>query len=177
MATRRLETIARRPRVARDLTGPGRLPKLANLVNKTPAELTRTLARFGIAPDMAAIERSANRAFDAVERLVARGQVPDAAALENITREVERRVKNSLRDMTRSAIRLYRTERARRAGGNMIWIAALVNTCESCLARHGQVKTFDEWERDGLPGDPVLVCCSFEPRCQCSLGPAPDDEG
>ena len=32
-----------------------------------------------------------------------------------------------------------------------------------------------DWEAEGLPGDPVLECCSFEPRCQCTLGPAGDD--
>jgi hypothetical protein len=141
------------------------------LIDKTPAELTATLARFGIEPDMAAIERAANRAFDPIERLISRGQVPDDAAWANIETDLNRRVKNSLRDMTRSAIRLYRLKRSELEGGDQIWIAALRNTCDSCLSRHGKVRTFKQWERLGLPGDPVLVCCSFEPRCQCTLGP------
>lgn len=175
MATRRRNTLAQRPRVARPLTGRGALPKLANLVKLEPDALIRTLGRFGITPDMAAIERAANRAFDPIERLIARGQVPDDEAWANIETDLNRRVKNSLRDMTRSAIRLYRQNRSREAGGLQVWIAALRNTCESCLKRHGQVKTFDQWEAEGLPGDPVLVCCSFEPRCQCTLGPVADD--
>jgi len=170
------DVLSRRPRKARPLTGPGRLPKLENLVNKTPAELTATLNRFGIKPDMEAINRAANRAFDPIERLIAKGQVPDDAAWANIEKDLERRVKNSLRDMTRSAIRLYRIDRARAEGGNQIWISALRNPCESCLKRHGQVKTFAQWEKAGLPGDPVLVCCSFEPRCQCTIGPVSDGE-
>jgi hypothetical protein len=171
MPSRSPSVLRSRPRVARELTGRGALPKLENLVNKSPEELTRTLARFGIEPDMAAIERAAHRAFDPIEKLISRGQVPDDAAWANIEDDLNRRVKASLRDMTRTAIRLYRLKRSEIEGGQQIWIAALKNTCGSCLSRHGKVKTYKQWARLGLPGDPVLVCCSFEARCQCTLGP------
>lgn len=176
MATRRRETTLKtRPRVARPLTGRGALPSLANLAQKTPEELSRTLARFGIRPDLQALERHALKAYEPIEKLVARGLVPDDAAWANVEKDLNRRVKSSLVDMTRAAIRLYRLERVRREGGKLTWIATLRNTCDSCEKRHGKTKTLAQWERAGMPGDPVLLCCSFEPRCQCTLVPAGDD--
>ena len=171
MATRKA-TLSRRPRVARPLTGRGALPRLENLVTKTPEELARTLGRFGITPDLEAITRGAEKAYESIDKLVKKGQVPDAEAWANVQKELERRVKSSLVDMTRAAIRLYRLERVRQEGGLVTWIATLRNTCASCERRHGKTKTLAQWEREGLPGDPVLLCCSFEPRCQCTLIPA-----
>lgn len=48
------------------------------------------------------------------------------------------------------------------------WIAALVNTCQDCLPRHGRVKGFDEWEKEGLPRTGWSVC---RDNCQCVLVP------
>lgn len=48
------------------------------------------------------------------------------------------------------------------------WIAALVNTCEDCMPRHGDVKTFEEWEAEGLPRSGWSVC---KEHCQCVLIP------
>lgn len=48
------------------------------------------------------------------------------------------------------------------------WIAALVNTCEDCLPRHGEIKSYDEWEADGLPRAGWSVC---KENCQCVLIP------
>ena len=48
------------------------------------------------------------------------------------------------------------------------WIAALVNTCEDCLPRHGEVKSFDQWEAEGLPRTGWSVC---RENCQCVLIP------
>lgn len=48
------------------------------------------------------------------------------------------------------------------------WIAALVNTCEDCLPRHGVVKDFSEWEAEGLPRTGWSVCRG---NCQCVLIP------
>lgn len=42
--------------------------------------------------------------------------------------------------------------------------------CPDCLARHNmQSKTYDEWERIGLPGAGATVCMDF---CRCVLIPS-----
>ena len=48
------------------------------------------------------------------------------------------------------------------------WIAALVNTCEDCLSRHGDVRKYAEWEKAGLPRTGWSVCRA---NCQCVLVP------
>lgn len=48
------------------------------------------------------------------------------------------------------------------------WVAALVNTCPDCLPRHGVVKDFSEWEKEGLPRGGWSVC---RDNCQCVLIP------
>ena len=48
------------------------------------------------------------------------------------------------------------------------WIAALVNTCEDCLPRHGEVRKLPEWETEGLPRTGWSVC---KENCQCLLIP------
>jgi len=41
------------------------------------------------------------------------------------------------------------------------------DSCDDCLARDGQVMTFEEWEQIGLPGDQRLACHGF--FCGCTL--------
>lgn len=48
------------------------------------------------------------------------------------------------------------------------WIAALVNTCDDCISRHGDVRQYDEWEKAGLPRSGWSVC---KQHCQCVLIP------
>jgi hypothetical protein len=48
------------------------------------------------------------------------------------------------------------------------WSAVLVNTCEDCLERHGQVMEWSEWESEGLPRSGVTVCGQ---NCKCVLLP------
>lgn len=48
------------------------------------------------------------------------------------------------------------------------WSAVLVNTCPDCLERHGQVKSWDEWEEEGLPRAGSTVC---RDNCHCVLIP------
>lgn len=51
---------------------------------------------------------------------------------------------------------------------NFTWIAALVNTCQDCLPRHGEAKSYAEWEDAGLPRTGWSVC---KENCQCVLLP------
>jgi hypothetical protein len=46
------------------------------------------------------------------------------------------------------------------------WVAVLINTCPDCLERHGQIKTWDEWEIEGLPRTGQTVC---KENCKCVL--------
>jgi hypothetical protein len=49
------------------------------------------------------------------------------------------------------------------------WVAVLINTCQDCLDRHGQSKTYGEWEMEGLPRTGATVC---KENCKCMLLPA-----
>jgi len=49
---------------------------------------------------------------------------------------------------------------------NFRWVAVLVNTCPDCIDRHGQTKTMEQWEADGLPRAGFTVC---KENCRCVL--------
>jgi hypothetical protein len=48
------------------------------------------------------------------------------------------------------------------------WSAVLVNTCDDCLSNHNEVKTWEEWEREGLPRTGQTRC---RENCHCMLIP------
>ena len=50
--------------------------------------------------------------------------------------------------------------------GKWRWVAVLINTCPDCLERHNQIKTWNEWEAEGLPRTNATVC---EQHCHCIL--------
>jgi hypothetical protein len=52
--------------------------------------------------------------------------------------------------------------------GKYRWVAVLVNTCPDCLGRHNEVKTWDEWEADGMPRTGATVCKEY---CKCVIIP------
>lgn len=50
-----------------------------------------------------------------------------------------------------------------------IWISNTdENRCDDCAERHGEVKTWNEWQQWGLPGMGTTVCGW---RCRCALEP------
>jgi len=49
-----------------------------------------------------------------------------------------------------------------------MWNSVGSETCRDCLARHGLVKTWAEWERLGLPGSGATICLF---NCRCALLP------
>lgn len=156
------------PRVARPLMGSGRLPELRNLLQKTPDELMATLARFGIEPDLKAIDRRANKAFQRLEAIIDEGVEPDDATWESIENQHVKEMEGTLRQMSKSAIRLYQHDRL--PDGKNMWITRMTNVCPSCKPRHGVVKTLAQWKLIGLPGSAALICSS---ECRCVLVPAP----
>lgn len=48
------------------------------------------------------------------------------------------------------------------------WVAVLVNTCPDCISRHNQVKTWEQWEAEGLPRTGATIC---RENCKCVLLP------
>lgn len=48
------------------------------------------------------------------------------------------------------------------------WVCVFNNTCEDCLARHGQTETSETWDLLGTPPTWGSVC---DPFCQCNLIP------
>lgn len=50
-----------------------------------------------------------------------------------------------------------------------MWNAVGSETCPDCIARHGLIKPWAQWERLGLPGQGATVC-TF--NCRCALLPA-----
>lgn len=53
----------------------------------------------------------------------------------------------------------------------LMWVAALVNSCPDCESRHGQVDTAKNWELRGEPRSGWSVC---RLNCQCQLVLASD---
>lgn len=49
------------------------------------------------------------------------------------------------------------------------WAAVLMKTCPDCLALHGTVKTWEEWEDEGMPRHRDTVC---RHNCRCMLIPS-----
>ena len=51
--------------------------------------------------------------------------------------------------------------------------------CSECQSRHGLRKTYEEWEKIGLPGDNRLMCEPHEETdwgCYCILDPIENDK-
>lgn len=155
---------------ATKLKGPGRLPELKNLIKKTPEQMIQTLSRFGVDPDVKAIEARANRAFGKLERVFAEGIEPDEALWKSIEDAHEREMAQSLRRMTKSAIRNYRIENLAKESPYQMWVAVGggEKSCPSCEHRHGKVKTLQQWRDEGLPGSAALLCGE---ECNCHLLP------
>ena len=154
--------------------GPGRLPELKGLKDKAPAEILRTLERLHLEPDMAEIGRRARRVFEQqIGPIMQMGAVPDRAAWEAIDKQVERALTDVLRQQTKQAIHNYRADQLKDVAEKFVWIAVGDGSCPSCEERHGKSRTLREWDREGGPGSPVLICKS---ECRCSLQPDFMDE-
>lgn len=132
--------------------------------------MMKTLGRFGIDPDLKAIEARANRAFNKIERVIAEGIEPDEAMWKQIEEGHAREMAQSLRRMTKQAIRLYRLKKMEGSASKFMWTTVSdQKVCPSCYPRHGKIKTMTEWRRIGLPGSGALVCSE---ECRCNLVPA-----
>lgn len=135
----------------------------------TPDELVRTLGRFNIEPDMAAIERRANAAFERLDSLLEQGIAPDDATWEQAEKQMRNDIARSLRTMTKAAIGKYQEARAQEVSRYATWITVGDNdVCPSCEPRHGQTNTWKAWAVLGKPRSAALVCSA---ECRCQLVP------
>lgn len=151
------------------LSGPGRLPLPKNLIDKTPEELVRTLARFGIKPDIEQIAQNAERAYSRLAKAVNQGVEPDEAMWKSLEEQHEREMTQALRQLTKQAIRDYRVEQLSDADKLMWLTVGGSNVCPSCEKRHGKIKTLKQWIALGMPGSGALIC---QDECRCHLIPA-----
>jgi len=56
--------------------------------------------------------------------------------------------------------------------GREMWQAMFVNTCPSCLALHGQIRTHKQWvDSGGVPNQRATLCRIYS-KCHCFLVPA-----
>lgn len=142
------------------------LPSTAALSKRSTKALLRTLRRFGIVLDAAAIE---SNVAAVVSQLTAAG-VPSQALIQRTEAAVIRasrvvmirEIKDYVRRKQREGLGL-----TGRGGGKAVWVAVLDSrTCPDCLARHGVKKTMADWEREGLPGSDNLIC---DGNCRCDL--------
>lgn len=146
--------------------GRGRLPSPENLINKTPAELIRTLDRFGLAPDLNSLYTRANRAFERLDQIIDERGFPDEATWEAIDKQIERETGQWLRQQVKSAMNTYKLSKLP-PKALLTWVGVGdENMCPSCESRHGEQRTLAQWKALGLPGSPVLLCSK---ECRCGL--------
>lgn len=156
------------PRVARELKGSGALPALENLKSKSAEELIKTLGRFGIKPDLKAIDQRAIRSFQKLNEMLADGVMPDEHSWAALAKQHENEMAGSLRQMTKRTIQLYQQSKSE-PDDKEAWITrGDDDVCLSCEPLHGQIKTHAEWEKAGLPGTSAHVCGR---ECRCRLVP------
>jgi len=158
------------PKTARPLTGSGALPSPQNLINQTPQDLIRTLNRFGIDPDLQAIDRRARAAYRRLETIIAQGLEPDQATWDSLASQHEREMQQTLRQMVKASIRNYKNARMAGEAKQFMWVTSgRTNVCPSCEPRHGNIRTMAQWKSLGLPGSGNLICAE---ECNCQLVPA-----
>lgn len=158
-----------------------RLPRLSDLGPEDVKglsidQLLTLLERSGIGVDEAGIRAEAEAVFSRIGIALENGAEDlDPATWEAVEGRAERAFDGAVRKQVKRTIRDTRIEALREAvDAPLLWVATMVNTCESCLARHGQFMLIEEWEAEGLPGSPVLLC---DGNCNCTLMPYSETPG
>ena len=164
------------------LIGKGRLPLAKNLAKLTPEQLRNVLHRFGIdATEIRnqMLREQANLA-SRISVLHRQGIKPDDTMRRQLKGRIKTLNKTLLRRMTGKAIADFQSERTKIMFENdlskriWVWVCSFKNSCESCIPRHNQVKSYNEWENSGLPKSDNLICSK---NCNCDLHRRPDIEG
>ena len=152
----------------------GRLPLTKNLIKLTPEQLKKVLHRFGIdgIEIRNQILREQSQLASQISKLHRQGIKPDDAMRTQLHGKIKTLNKTMLRRMTGKAITQFQAERTRiQEEDNLskriwIWICNFKRSCESCIARHNVIHSFNEWERLGLPKSDNLVC---DGSCNCTI--------
>tara|TARA_R110000744_G_scaffold137110_2_gene247520 strand:+ start:2553 stop:3128 length:576 start_codon:yes stop_codon:yes gene_type:complete len=82
--------------------------------------------------------------------------------------------RNAIKNTTGSAIHMASSEATRSVfEDNNVkqysWITGGGNTCPDCLPRHGEIRTFEQWQSVGIPRSGFSVCGH---NCGCTLVPS-----
>lgn len=124
----------------------------------------------------AAVTKTTNTLQEYIQKQLLAGVSQDVIR-ENLSKDLEAggrifgEFRNAVKATTQGTIGKQATDAYLSEFGTEIsytWIAALVNTCEDCLGRHGEVNSYPEWESQGLPRSGWSVC---RENCQCVLIP------
>lgn len=154
---------------------PADLPPLEELIRKSDAELLRILAQLGATPDLEGLDAVADQIFERVASGLRAGVPLDEAKWVAIDRQIELAAERAVRIQVKALVSNYRLTRMRDLDGDFMWVAIEdANTCESCDERHGESKSMEEWQVEGLPRSPALICGA---ECRCELLLVPAEEG
>lgn len=154
--------------------GPRRLPTREELLDLDTVELERVLKRFGVEVDNAALNAIADNVYSQIDIAIEQGVADlDPATWQALDAKLDRAFNDAIRRQLKSVMRQHREASLRSWPGEFIWIATMTNTCDSCEARHGVVRTMRGWKRSGMPGSAVLVC---RDNCNCELLPIAEEQ-
>lgn len=141
------------------------LSRFESISKLEPVDLFRTLQRMKALP---AIEKVTADAIGYVSRMTnyGRGTVQFKEAVSNLVDHVSTRV---IKGQARRAVERLHT--AREIDGNdnqlLVWVGeGGKNTCDYCVDRFGEIRTYAQWLTEGMPGADV---CRGGDLCKCGL--------
>lgn len=183
IVTRLNEWVRRIAETLRDEIISGRITGVPD--NTTVRRLTEQV-ELGIGRVNGAINALTNDITGRVRQIYSEGQGRLAAALEVTDSNVDDilppsqgwEIQDDLRNDLVDALEAADKERRRFGVGSqaerleeveMMWIAALRNSCRDCQSLAGRIQTEREWRRSGYwPGNGNTICGE---RCQCHIAP------
>ena len=138
---------------------------LTPFVRMNTVDLFRTLRDYGALPTESKLIGDAS-GYVARMTNYRPGSVQFKQAVNNLLDQSSGR---ALKGINREAVRSIYTERE--ANGDldtlMVWMGeGGKNTCGFCLDQFGVIKTYSQWQQDGMPGADI---CAGGMLCKCSL--------
>lgn len=155
---------------------PAALPALDEVAALELEEMVGALNALGANIRMSAMQELEERLFAMVRRVGERATEIDGALEERLRADVESAVRQATGATVKEVVRGYHVAAHLDAGARpewpWIWVAVGDDdSCSSCLDRHGEESTLDDWQRRGPPGSGNLQCCLGVPNCRCELIP------
>jgi len=141
------------------------LMRFESISKLDPADLFRTLQRMRALP---AIEKITADAVGYISRMTnyGRGTLQFKEAVSELVNHMSTR---ALKGQARRAVERLHT--AREVDGNdnqlLVWVGeGGKNTCDYCVDRFGEIRTYAQWMTEGMPGADV---CRGGDLCKCGL--------